>query len=151
MHPDIRLATLEEAGQVAACVCQAFLHYIVRIGKQPAPMLDDYQALIAQGLVTVAVQGNEIVGVLVLMVKDREFTIETLAVSPQWQGHGFGKMLIFHAEQQAKQQGFMAVLLTTNRLMHESRALYEHRGFVVKSEVEEAGYQRFLMCKFLKE
>ena len=51
MSIKIRLAVTRDDSAVAYCVCQAFIHYIPRIGKQPGPMLDDYQSLIEQSVV----------------------------------------------------------------------------------------------------
>jgi len=44
----IRLAVNSDVAAVTDCVCQAFIHYIPRVGKQPGPMLDDYHSLVTQ-------------------------------------------------------------------------------------------------------
>ena len=44
----LRPAEQEDAAGVAACVCEAYVHYIERIGKQPGPMLEDYSDVIQQ-------------------------------------------------------------------------------------------------------
>lgn len=49
----IRPARQEEHGAIVACVQQAYVGYIPRMGRQPVPMLADYYALIAQGVVYV--------------------------------------------------------------------------------------------------
>ena len=41
-----RPAQTEDAVAIAACVCEAYVHYIERIGKQPGPTLEDYSAVI---------------------------------------------------------------------------------------------------------
>lgn len=38
----VRPAKPQDAPGIAACVCEAYVHYIERIGKQPGPMLEDY-------------------------------------------------------------------------------------------------------------
>ena len=43
----LRPARPSDPAAVAACVCEAYVHYIERIGKQPGPMLEDY----ADGLI----------------------------------------------------------------------------------------------------
>ena len=72
MQTQIRQAGLADAGEIAFCVCQAFIHYIPLIGKQPQPMLEDYQSLIKAHRVFVLCKEEKIVGVLVSsMVPDR--------------------------------------------------------------------------------
>jgi hypothetical protein len=51
MSIEIRLAVTRYDSAVAYCVCQAFIHYLPHIGKQPGLMLDDYQSLKDQSVV----------------------------------------------------------------------------------------------------
>ena len=53
MDDDIRLAVPADVSEVAALVDRAYTGYIVRIGRKPAPMLDDYAVPIADGLVQI--------------------------------------------------------------------------------------------------
>ncbi len=62
MTTDIRRAVAQDVAAVTYCVCQAFMHYIPRIGKQPGPMLDDYQALVGKGAVWIATQQTDVIG-----------------------------------------------------------------------------------------
>jgi hypothetical protein len=75
MTIEIRRAVAEDVAAVTDCVCQSFIHYILRIGKQPGPMLDDYQTLVGECAVWVAVRQADIVGVLVLSETDEGFSI----------------------------------------------------------------------------
>ena len=54
MTPSLRPATREDLVAVHEIVQAAYTHYIVRIGRKPGPMLDDYAALIGEGQVHVA-------------------------------------------------------------------------------------------------
>ncbi len=146
----IRLAVAEDVGAVTHCVCQAFLHYNPRIGKQPGPMLDDYQALVEQGVVTVACQKGEIVGVLVLLETDEGFCIETIAVRPNMQGAGLGARLLSCAETTAKQSGYASIYLSTHRLMVESQTVYAHLGYVEFDQRIVNGYDRIFVRKQLE-
>ena len=47
----IRAATSVDVPAIAEIVNQAYRHYIVRIGKPPGPMLDDYGARVSEGAV----------------------------------------------------------------------------------------------------
>lgn len=149
MSIEIRLATAQDAAGVAYCVCQAFIHYIPRIGKQPGPMLDDYQALVEQGAVYVAFRQSEIVGALVLLETDEGFCIETIAVLPSAQGLGIGSRLLSFSEDKARRQGYISIYLSTHRLMHESQAVYAHVGYVEYDRRIVNGYDRIFVRKQL--
>ena len=41
---EIRRATLQDAPEIFTCCANAFKHYILEMGKAPAPMLTDYSA-----------------------------------------------------------------------------------------------------------
>ncbi len=47
----IRPAEVEDHEPIASCVRAAYAEYVERIGKEPAPMLADYAALIREGVV----------------------------------------------------------------------------------------------------
>lgn len=149
MSIEIRLAVTLDDGAVAHCVCQAFINYILRIGKQPGPMLDDYQSLIAQRVVYVACQQEEIVGVLVLLETDEGFCIETIAVLPSSQGTGIGGKLLAFAESVALNLGYISIYLSTHRLMYESQAVYAHSGYVEFDRRIVNGYDRIFIRKQL--
>jgi L-amino acid N-acyltransferase YncA len=53
----IRSATAADAPAIAEIVDQAYRNYIARIGKPPAPMLDDYAARVSEGAVWVLEEG----------------------------------------------------------------------------------------------
>lgn len=50
-EPTIRVATAIDVPMIASIVHQAYRHYITRMGKPPAPMLDDYAARVREGVV----------------------------------------------------------------------------------------------------
>ena len=150
MPIDIRLALDEDVAAVTDCVCQAFVRYILRIGKQPGPMLDDYQTLVRQGAVYVAAQEGDILGVLVLVVTQEGFCIETIAVHPNSQGLGIGSKLLFYAETQARQSGYTSIYLSTHKLMHESQSVYAHLGYVEFDRRIVHGYDRIFVRKQLQ-
>ncbi len=149
MSTKIRLATTGDIAAVTDCVCQAFIHYIPRIGKQPGPMLDDYQTLIEQGRVYVASRLADTVGALVLLETADGFCIETIAVRPSAQGRGVGGMLLSYAEVLAKQSGYTSIYLSTNRLMHESQSVYQHLGYREFDNRIMNGYDRIFFRKQL--
>lgn len=145
----IRAATRIDAGHVTACVCHAFITYIAAIGKQPQPMLDDYQALIDTGLVFAAFEEEKLVGVLVISEESHSLCIETLATHPHAQGRGVGKALIAYAETIARANRAASIWLSTNSLMHHAQQIYEHLGFMAYDRRSVNGYDRIFYRKNL--
>lgn len=146
--------TLRPAGPadvpgMTACVCEAYVHYIERIGKQPAPMLQNYAEVIEQDQVHVAIRGGVVAGVLVLNTTSEGFCLDNVAVRPVVQGTGVGRLLLELAESEASAQGFDSIYLFTNELMTENRALYARIGYVEYDRRVVNGYPRVFFRKTL--
>ena len=143
----IRRAIPTDAGRIAACVCAAYIHYIERIGRQPGPMLDDYGDLIAKHQVHVAVDGEALLGAIVLMVTDDGFYIDNVAAAPAARGRGVGRALLQLAESEARRQGYDSIYLATHVKMVENRALYSKIGYVQYDERVVNGFPRVFFRK----
>ncbi|QBD80306.1 GNAT family N-acetyltransferase [Ktedonosporobacter rubrisoli] len=146
---NIRLARPDEQETVSACVNIAFTKYVERMGRKPVPMLADYAELIARGVVYVALLQDVVVGVLVMMPDAEGLFIDTLALHPEYQGHGLGRRLLQFAEQYARAANLGRLHLYTNKLMTENLSFYPHLGFVEVEHKAEHGYQRVFFEKVL--
>ncbi|HKD78026.1 MAG TPA: GNAT family N-acetyltransferase, partial [Ktedonobacterales bacterium] len=104
---------------------------------------------ISNGQTWVACDGNRIVGVLVLEVTPEGFLLNNVAVQPECQGKGYGRLLIEFAEAEARRRGFSEIILYTHAMMTENIALYGRIGFVEVRRVNEKGYDRVYMTKRL--
>jgi len=144
-----RPAKPQDAPGIAACVCEAYVHYIERIGKQPGPMLEDYAEVIQQFQVHVAVAEAKIVGAIVLKVTDEGFYLDNVSVRPAVKGQGVGRLLLELAEAEACRQGYSSVYLATHELMTENRALYSRIGYVEYDHRVVNGYPRVFFRKAL--
>ena len=60
--PRIRAATAADLPGITDIVDEAYRHYITRLGKPPAPMLDDYAARVSEGAVWVLEEGTVLYG-----------------------------------------------------------------------------------------
>jgi ribosomal protein S18 acetylase RimI-like enzyme len=143
----IRPARPDEAFWVRALVRRAYALYIPRMGKEPAPMLADYGALIASGQVHVLEENGEAVALIVIYPKDDALFIENIAVDPVAQGKGHGRALLAFAEAEARRLGLKALRLYTNAAMTENLAFYPGRGFRETERREEDGYKRVFFEK----
>lgn len=150
MKPSLRPATQDDLAVVQEIVLAAYSHYIARIGRAPGPMLDDYQALIDAGHVTVAEGDGVVQGLLVLRPQDNEMLLDNVAVAPAAQGSGFGRLLLRFAERAAIEAGYSSIKLYTNEAMVENIKLYTRNGYVETHRVEEKGLRRVYMRKHLQ-
>lgn len=143
----IRKARSDEADVVRAVVLAAYERYVAVIGTAPGPMLDDYGARIAADQVWVLEDTAGIAGVLVLENGADHFLLDNIAVLPDRQGRGFGRLLLDFSEAEAVRCGWDAITLYTNVLMIENIAIYAARGYVELERRAEKGFERVYMEK----
>ena len=146
----IRPAERGDAAVVRDLVRMAYSKYLERIGKEPAPMLEDYDALIRAGEVWVWDEGGEVLGVLVMRSADDHLFVDNVAVAPGHQGRGLGRELLAFADQRARREGLPEVRLYTNEKMHENLAVYAKVGFEESGRGVDGGYRRVFMRKRLR-
>jgi len=149
MPTAIRRAAAGDAAAAAEITSAAYRPYIERIGREPAPMGADFDALIGAGAVWVATEDGRVVGVLVLELQDTALLLESVAVDPAHQGQGIGRSLIDHAEQVARDAGLSAVDLYTNAHMTENLRLYPSLGYDLIDRRREDGFDRVFFRKSL--
>lgn len=148
-EPCIRLAITADVPTVARIVDDAYRHYIARMGRPPAPMLDDYAARVSAGVVWLIEDGDGIAGVLVLLPEADHLLLDNMAVAPGRQGTGLGRRLLGFAEAEAVRRGYTEIRLYTNAAMTENQRLYAAIGYQETGRGTDAGYQRVFMRKQL--
>ena len=89
----VRKATPADVPGMKACVDAAYGHYIARIGRPPAPMLDDYAVVVRQHAAFVAEVEGRVVAILVLIQKPDGLLLDNIAVLPEFQGKRLGRRL----------------------------------------------------------
>ncbi|WP_250035049.1 GNAT family N-acetyltransferase [Paractinoplanes maris] len=137
----------DDAARVRRLVDDAFTLYIPRIGCRPMPMEADYDALVAAGRCWVAVDGDDILGVLHLETSADHLEVVTIAVAPAAQGRGVGGQLLAFADERARSLGLPEVRLCTNEAMTENIAYYPRRGFREVGRSTEHGFRRVFFVK----
>ena len=143
----IRPADAIDTDAVRALVRRAYAHYVIRLGREPGPMRDDYAQRIADGQVWVLEEAGELIGVVVLSERPESFLLQNVAVAPAGQGKGYGRRLITFAEQEAKRRGRDELQLYTHVLMVENIALYQHLDFREIGRIHEQGFDRVYLAK----
>lgn len=141
----IRPARPDDAVRTAAIARAAYAKYLPRIGREPAPMLADYPAVIAAGRVVVLERDGAVAGYMVSWPEADAYFIDNIGVDPQLQGQGLGRRLIDHAAAEARRLRLPALQLYTNEAMAENLSLYAHVGFEETHRATEKGYRRVYM------
>jgi GNAT superfamily N-acetyltransferase len=146
----IRPARPDDRDAIEAIVHSAYSIYVDRIGKPPGPMLDNYPARIADGWVSVVEDStSNIAGIIVLIPGSDHLLLDNIAVQPDYQGQGFGRVLMKFAEREAKRLGYTRICLYTHEKMTENIDLYHRIGFVETGRGQQGGYDRVFMVKDL--
>jgi len=145
---EIRLAVAADQPALEQIVRDAYTKYIPRIGKPPAPMLDDYARRIADRQAWVLTEASVIAAVLVLVPEPDHLLLDNIAVAPDRQGRGYGRRLLAFADAEAARRGYRELRLYTHEKMHENLAIYRAHGWQEYTRASEAGYDRVFMRKF---
>jgi ribosomal protein S18 acetylase RimI-like enzyme len=145
----VRRATHADVPALYVVVHEAYLLYVPRIGRMPAPMTADYAAAVQSGEAWVAEVDGAIVGLLVLVVYPGYLLIENIAVQPSAQRRGIGSRLLLLAEDEARANGLSEIRLYTNEGMTENLAFYPRHGYRETRRAEENGFRRVFFSKVL--
>jgi len=143
----IRPARSADADWARAVVRRAYALYVPRMGKEPAPMLADYGALIAAGEVYVLEDAGAPAALIVIYPKEDALFIENIAADPSAQRKGHGRTLLAFAEREAQRLGLKFLRLYTNAAMTENLTYYPSLGFRETERREEDGYKRVFFEK----
>jgi ribosomal protein S18 acetylase RimI-like enzyme len=147
MDSGLRLAVEGDVKIIERIADDAYSHYIVRIGAKPGPMLEDYAALVRGGLVQVIERQGVVQGFLILIRQDDALLLDNVAISPEAQGQGLGRLLMAAAEKAAVALGYATIRLYTNEAMTENIGLYTRLGYRETRRVTENGLKRVYMEK----
>jgi len=143
----LRRADPSDVETIEHIVHAAFDMYAARIGRQPAPMTADYRAAVAATRVWVLEVDGEPVGIVVNEVHEDHLLLDTVAVAPGAQGHGYGALLLARAEDDARELGLPEVRLYTNEAMTENQSFYPRHGYIETARGRQDGYDRVFYAK----
>lgn len=131
-------------------ITDSYSKYVARIGRPPAPMTADYAAALEHSRVWVLVDGDAVVGALVTERRADHLLLETVAVAPDAQGHGYGRLLLERAERDAAEVGVAEVRLYTNEAMTENLTFYPRHGYRETGRAVADGFRRVYFSKTLR-
>ena len=149
MNATIRPATARDCAWIAAIAHAAYVGYVARIGRPPAPMRADFAGEIAAGRVVVIDVAGGLAGYMIAWPEADAYVVDNIAVDPERHGQGLGRALIEHAAAEARRLNLQAIRLYTNAAMTENLALYAHLGFVETHRATEDGFRRVYLRRDL--
>ncbi|CAN5129405.1 GNAT family N-acetyltransferase [soil metagenome] len=130
----IRRAAADDAGAIAELTRVAYTKWVPLIGRKPRPMTVDYSIAVQSHRFDLLYCDSTLAGLIETVVEDNCLLIENVAVHPDFQGRGFGRVLMAHADSVAREAGSRRVRLYTNKMFDVNIALYTRLGFVIDGE-----------------
>ena len=125
----IRRATFADTCDVYDLTQLAYARWRSVIGQKPLPMDDDYMETMDTHIVELLEDDGVLCGVVELFPEESFLLIENIAVHPDHQGKGCGRLLLEHAELSARELGFAEIRLYTNAAFTEDLAFYTKNGY----------------------
>lgn len=147
-------ATISQHAEIDRLMLNAFTPYVQKLDGGPVsgpyPWLE---AAIISGVVFVALEQTQVVGVVTTSCRGDEFFIDQLGVDPEYQGRGIGSWLLNQIEQIARQNKMKKLTLQTAEIMLDILRLYDRHGFKKTHKAPpdhgEDNYLRVHMTKVL--
>jgi N-acetylglutamate synthase-like GNAT family acetyltransferase len=125
----LRRAAAGDADAIRALTRLAYAKWVPIIGREPTPMTVDYQQRVHDHQIDTLYVGNVLVALIELVFEPDHLLIENVAVHPDFQGRGYGRHLLAHAEAVATAHGLPELRLYTNVLFAENLQLYHKLGY----------------------
>ncbi len=113
-------------------------------------MDDDYEARCAKGHAWLLEVDSKPVGAVIMEDMDGHVFLHNVAVSPEAQHRGFGRLLMQFVEGEARRRGYHEVKLTTSVMMQRNVDLYQALGYAITGREPTATSDRLLMTKRLE-
>jgi GNAT superfamily N-acetyltransferase len=128
---EIRPAILEDAARVRDLTRAAYAKWVALIGREPLPMQADYERALAGHTIGLLTVGGALVGLVETILKPDHLWIENVAVAPEWQGRGYGRLLLKHTEVRAVEAKRFEIRLQTNQAFAANLELYAKFGYAI--------------------
>ncbi len=152
MSYHIREAIPSDSVSITNCMRESFKKYVPLIGKEPEPMILNYDEVIRNEFVYVMEVKDtaELIGAIVLANGDKDFMwLDILGIYDKFQNFGYGKKLIKYGESVMREKGFKESRVFTNVKFANTIAIYKHLGYVEYDRREDRGYDRVFLKKTL--
>jgi ribosomal protein S18 acetylase RimI-like enzyme len=144
---EMRQAVAGDAAAIRALTRAAYAKWVPVIGREPLPMVADYEAAVAKHRFDLLYVDGLLAALIETIAKEDHLLIENVAVDPAFQKRGLGRKLMAHAETVAVQAGYGMLRLYTNKSFAENVMLYQRLGYEIDREEEFRGGFTVYMSK----
>jgi ribosomal protein S18 acetylase RimI-like enzyme len=131
---DLRQAGPADAPAVLALTREAYAKWVPIIGREPLPMTADYDEAVRHHPIDLLYVEGQLAALIEMVPGDQHLLVKNVAVSPAFQGRGYGKSLMAHAERIAASLGLREMRLFAHQLFKENITLYRSIGYEVTRE-----------------
>jgi ribosomal protein S18 acetylase RimI-like enzyme len=146
----LRQAIPTDAPAIRALTRAAYAKWVPLIGREPLPMVADYDAAVRKHRIDLLCDGDGTLLALIETIAETDhLLIENVAVVPAHQGRGLGRRLMAHAETLSAAMGVTELRLYTNGAFAANIALYRALGYTVTHEEPFRGGTTVFMAKRL--
>ena len=94
-------------------------------------MLADYDRAVREHAIDLLTVGGALAGLIETILRPDHLWIENVAVAPDRQGRGYGRLLLAHAEARTAEAGRGEIRLQTNAAFAANLALYARLGYAI--------------------
>jgi GNAT superfamily N-acetyltransferase len=130
----IRRAHPADAADIRELVRSAYAKWIPVIGREPLPMAADYDRAVREHMIDLLFVDAELTALVETVNAADHLLIENVAVSPAFQGRGYGRLMLEHAERLAASLGLLELKLYTNKQFATNVEIYPRLGYVIYHE-----------------
>ena len=134
-----RRASKSDVAAVRQLTREAYAKWIPLIGREPLPMLADYEAAVEQHWIDLLEQDDAIIALIEMIPRSDHLHVENIAVAEAYQGKGLARELLNRAFELAKASGLPEMRLLTNKAFTSNLAIYDKLGFEVYQETPFPG------------
>jgi GNAT superfamily N-acetyltransferase len=128
---EIKSAVLQDAARIRELTRAAYAKWAALIGREPLPMQADYDRAVREHSIDLLTVDGVLVGLIETVVRRDHLWIENVAVAPDRQSRGYGRLLIAHAERRAAAAGLGEIRLRTNAAFAANLTLYARLGYAI--------------------
>jgi GNAT superfamily N-acetyltransferase len=143
----IRRAGPADAADIRELTRSAYAKWVPLIGREPIPMAADYDRAVREHMIDLLIVDARLVALIETVSKADHLLIENLAVAPPFQGRGYGRLLLDHAERLAASLRLPELRLYTNQLFVTNIELYGQLGYAIDREEPFIGGVKVHMSK----
>jgi GNAT superfamily N-acetyltransferase len=128
---EIRPAVLADAAGIRELTRAAYAKWVALIGREPLPMQADYERAVAEHTIDLLIDDGALAGLIETILRPDHLWIENVAVAPERQGRGYGRLLLAHAEKGALEAERFEIRLLTNQAFAANLALYAKLAYAI--------------------